>query len=172
MAHRKEGKERISDPRVDRIWEYMREKKINIKKLSDVSGLSYNHANYVMNGVKPLSFNVLNMIAKGLKLPMEYFLESVVENNRKPKARGKNHLMSEILKSIKNVLLYAEKQNVDGLREFFDNEPTRPLIATGHGGKYSQAVYAALLYSTNKGLGRALNCMDGSCFYCNLLHRL
>ena len=114
----------------------------------------------------------LDMIAKGLKLPMEYFLESVVENNRKPKARGKNHLMSEILKSIKNVLLYAEKQNVDGLREFFDNEPTRPLIATGHGGKYSQAVYAALLYSTNKGLGRALNCMDGSCFYCNLLHRL
>lgn len=164
MAHRKEGKERISDPRVDRIWEYMREKKINIKKLSDVSGLSYNHANYVMNGVKPLSFNVLNMIAKGLKLPMEYFLESVVENERKPKARGKNHLMSEILKSIKNVLLYAEKQNVDGLRAFFDNEPTRPLIATGHGGKFSQAVYAALLYSTNKGLGRAV-----TCYSCNSL---
>lgn len=43
MAHKKEGKERISDPRVDRIWEYMREKKINLTKLSKVSGLSYLH---------------------------------------------------------------------------------------------------------------------------------
>ena len=46
MAHKKEGKERISDPRVDRIWEYMREKKINLTKLSKVSGLSYLHGSW------------------------------------------------------------------------------------------------------------------------------
>ena len=164
MAHRKEGKDRISDPRVDRIWEYMREKKMNLTKLVDVTKLSYPHVCNMMNGRKPLSYDVLEKIAQGLKLPMEYFLESEVENNRKPKARGNKHLMSDILSGIKDVLLYAEKQNVDGLREFFNNEPTRPLIATGHGGKYSQAVYAALLYSTNKGLGRAV-----TCYLCNSL---
>ena len=50
MAHKKEGKERISDPRVDRIWEYMKEKKINLTKLAKVSGLSYPHVNNMMNG--------------------------------------------------------------------------------------------------------------------------
>ena len=164
MAHKKEHLERISDPRVDRIWEYMREKKINIKKLADLSQLSYNHANYVMNGLKALSYNVLEKIAQGLKLPMEYFLESEIQNDLKPKSRGGRQLMSDILSGIKDVLTYAEKQNVDSLREFFNNEPTRPLIATGHGGKFSQAVYAALLYSTNQGLGRAI-----TCYSCNSL---
>lgn len=164
MAHKKEHLERISDPRVDRIWEYMREKKINIKKLADVSNLSYNHANYVMNGLKALSYNVLEKIAQGLKLPIEYFLESDIRNDLKPKSRGGRQLMSDILSGIKDVLTYAEKQNVDSLREFFNNEPTRPLIATGHGGKFSQAVYAALLYSTNQGLGRAV-----TCYSCNSL---
>lgn len=164
MAHKKEGKERISDPRVDRIWEYMREKKMNLTKLVDLTKLSYPHVCNMMNGRKALSYDVLEKIAQGLKLPMEYFLESDIENDRKPKARGRYHLMSEILSGIKDVLLYAEKQNVDGLREFFYNESTRPLIATGHGGKFSQAVYAALLYGTNQGLGRAV-----TCYSCNSL---
>lgn len=158
MAHKKEGKERILDPRVDRIWEYMREKKMNLKKLVDVTKLSYPHVCNMMNGRKSLSFDVLEKIAIGLKLPMEYFLESDIEIDRKPKARGDRMLMSEILSGIKGVLSYAEKLNVDGIRQFFLDEPTRPLIATGHGGKYSQAVYAALLYSTYQGLGRAVTC--------------
>ena len=163
MAHKKEGKERISDPRVDRIWEYMREKKINLTKLSKVSGLSYPHVNNMMNGNKSLSYDVLEKIAIGLKLPMEYFIESEIVNERKPRTTKKSQLMSEILTNVPEILGYVEKKiNVDGLSEFFNTEPTRPLIATGHGGKYSQAVYAALLYSTNQGLGRAITCY--SCY--------
>ena len=164
MAHKKEGKERISDPRVDRIWEYIREKKMNLTKLAKVSGLTYPHVNNMMNGNKSLSYEVLEKIAQGLKLPMEYFLESNIENDRKPKARGNSQLMSEILTHAEEIFRTVEKLNVDGLREFFEKEPTRPLIATGHGGKYSQAVYAALLYSTNQGLGRAV-----TCYSCNSL---
>lgn len=80
MAHKKEGKERISDPRVDKIWEYMREKKMNLKKLVDVTKLSYPHVCNMMNGRKALSYDVLEKIAQGLKLPMEYFLESLALN--------------------------------------------------------------------------------------------
>lgn len=164
MAHKKEDKERISDARVDKIWEYMREKKMNLKKLVDVTKLSYPHVCNMMNGRKALSYDVLEKIAQGLKLPMEYFLESDIENDRKPKARGGSQLMSEILTHAEEIFRTVEKLNVDGLREFFEHEPTRPLIATGHGGKYSQAVYAALLYSTNQGLGRAI-----TCYSCNSL---
>ena len=165
MAHKKEGKERILDPRVDRIWEYMREKKMNLKKLVDVTKLSYPHVCNMMNGRKALSYDVLEKIAQGLKLPMEYFLESEIVNERKPRITKKSPLMSEILTHVKEILAYVEKNiNVDGLRQFFNTEPTRPLIATGHGGKYSQAAYAALLYSTNQGLGRAV-----TCYSCNSL---
>ena len=165
MAYKKEGKERISDPRVDRIWEYMREKKMNLKKLVDVTKLSYPHVCNMMNGRKALSYDVLEKIAIGLKLPMEYFLESEIVNERKPRTTKKSQLMSEILANVPEILGYVEKKiNVDGLSEFFNTEPTRPLIATGHGGKYSQAVYAALLYSTNQSLGRAI-----TCYSCNSL---
>ena len=164
MAHKKEGKERISDPRVVRIWEYMKEKKMNLKKLVDVTKLSYPHVCNMMNGRKPLSYDVLEKIANGLKLPMEYFLESEIEIDRKPKARGSKQLMSEILSGIKDVLIWVEKQNVDGIRKFFFDEPTRPLIATGHGGKYAEAVYAALLYGTYQTIGKAV-----TCYSCNSL---
>lgn len=165
MAHRKEGKDRISDPRVDRIWDYMSEKKMNLTKLVKVTNLSYPHVCNMMNGRKPLSYDVLEKIATGLKLPMEYFLESETVNERKPRTTKKSQLMSEILTHVKEILSYVEKNiNVDGLSEFFNTEPTRPLIATGHGGKYSQATYAALLYSTNQGLGRAV-----TCYSCNSL---
>ena len=164
MAHKKEGKERISDPRVVRIWEYMKEKKMNLKKLVDVTKLSYPHVCNMMNGRKPLSYDVLEKIANGLKLPMEYFIESEIEIDRKPKARGSKQLMSEILSGIKDVLIWVEKQNVDGIRKFFFDEPTRPLIATGHGGKYAEAVYAALLYGTYQTIGKAV-----TCYSCNSL---
>ena len=76
MAHKKEGKERISDPRVDRIWEYLRDKKMNLKKLVEETKLSYPHVCNMMNGRKPLSFEVLGKITQGLKLPMGYFDEN------------------------------------------------------------------------------------------------
>ena len=158
MAHKKDLSDRISDPRVDRIWEYMRDKKMNLKKLVDKTKLSYPHVCNMMNGRKSLTYDVLEQIAIGLKLPMEYFLESDIEIDRKPKARGGKQLMSEILSGIKDILTYTEKLDVDGIRQFFFDEPNRPLIATGHGGKYSQAVYAALLYSSYQGLGRAVTC--------------
>ena len=165
MAHKKEGKERISDPRVDRDMGVHEGEEKNLTKLSKVSGLSYPHVNNMMNGNKSLSYDVLEKIAIGLKLPMEYFLESEIVNERKPRTTKKSQLMSEILTNVPEILGYVEKKiNVDGLSEFFNTEPTRPLIATGHGGKYSQAVYAALLYSTNQGLGRAI-----TCYSCNSL---
>ncbi len=164
MAHRKEGKERILDPRVDRILKYMAEKKITIKKISDVSELSYPHVCNTLNGRKALSLDVLAKIAGGLKLPISFFLDSEIQNDRKPKARGGKQLMSEILSDIKDVLIYTEKQNVDVLRRFFFTEPTRPLIATGHGGGFPSAVYAALLCGTNQSLGKAV-----TCYSCNSL---
>ena len=164
MAHKQENIKRISDSRVQKVWEVMHDRKLNLTKLAALSSISYAHLNKVMNGVKVLNLDVLEQIAKGLKLPLEYFLESNIENDRLPKPRKKYQLMSEILSGIKEVLLEAEKQNVDGIKKFFSDEPTRPLIATGHGGKYSQAVYAALLYGTYQSLGRAI-----TCYSCNSL---
>ena len=165
MAHKKDLNDRISDPRVDRIWEYLKDKKMNLKKLVEETKLSYPHVCNMMNGRKPLSFEVLGKITQGLKLPMGYFDENEYEINRKPRTTKKSQLMSEILTHVEEILSYVEKNvNVDGLRKFFTTEPTRPLIATGHGGKYSQASYAALLYSTNQGLGRAV-----TCYSCNSL---
>ena len=158
MAHRKQGKDRISDPRVDRIKEYLREKKMTLQKLVDLTNLSYPHVCNMMNGRKALTLDVLDRISTGLKLPIEYFLDSEENNDRKPLTRGGKQLMSEILSDIKNVLICAEKQNVDGIRRFFMDEPQRPLIAVGHGGRFSQAVYAALFYCTHQSIGKAVTC--------------
>lgn len=164
-APKKENLERLSDKRVDRIREVMNERKMTIQKLADKSGLSYAHTNKILNGRMPLKPNLLEKIAiKGLGLPPSFFEEVTIENNRKPRKGKKNQLMSEILANVEEILRYVEGMNVDGLAKFFNDEPSRPLIATGHGGKYSQAVYAALLYSTNKGLGRAI-----TCYSCNSL---
>lgn len=164
MAFKKEGLERITDPRVDRIWEVMNERKLNVRKVADKSNLSYAHLNKVLNGLKTLRLDVLQQIADGLKLPIEFFLDSDISSERKPKQNKKAQLMSEIVDGAEGIFRYVEGLDVNGLTEFFNNEPTRPLIATGHGGKYSQAVYAALLYSTNQGLGRAV-----TCYSCNSL---
>ena len=163
MANKQQNKDRIVDPKVDRIWEVMREKKLNIKKLEELSGVSYVHLNKVLNGIKPLTFPILERIANnGFNLPLEYFLDNDIANDLTP--HEGHELMSDILKGIPQLFEWCENQDVSRLTEFFETDPTRPLIATGHGGKYAEAVYAALLYSTYQSLGRAV-----TCYSCNSL---
>lgn len=164
-APKKENLERLSDKRVDRIREVMNDRKMTIQKLADKSGLSYAHTNKILNGRMPLKPNLLEKIAmKGLGLPLSFFEEVTIENKRKPKTRKDAQLMSEILDGIEKTLRFVEGVNVDILHKFFFENPERPLIATGHGGKYAPAVYAALLYGTYQGLGRAV-----TCYSCNSL---
>ena len=139
-------------------------KKVNASKDSGKSKISYAHLNKVFNGVMPLNLNLIEKIAMALKLNPSYFYEPTIKNTQKVKTRDDAQLMSEIVDGAEGIFRYVEGLNVDKLAEFFNNEPTRPLIATGHGGKFSQAVYAALLYSTNKGLGKAV-----TCYSCNSL---
>ena len=77
-------------------------------------------------------------------------------NQQKPKARGGKKLMSELLTETRMYIEQAERTDVEPLRQFLLNNPERPLIAMGHGGSHSSAAYAALLYGTNCGLGRAV----------------
>ena len=77
-------------------------------------------------------------------------------NQQKPKARNGKPLMSELLTNTRKYIELAEQADVESLRQFLFNEPERPLIAMGHGGSHSSAAYAALLYGTNCGLGRAI----------------
>lgn len=141
-----------------------RGKKVNASKNSGKSKISYAHLNKVLNGVMPLNLNLIEKIAMALKLNPSYFYETTIVNKQKVKKSADAQLMSVIVDGAEGIFRYVEGLNVDKLAEFFNNEPTRPLIATGHGGKFSQAVYAALLYSTNKGLGKAV-----TCYSCNSL---
>ena len=77
-------------------------------------------------------------------------------NQSKPYARNGKPLMSELLKDTRKYLEQAEQTDVEPLRQFLFNEPERPLITMGHGGSHSSAAYAAFLYGTNCGLGRAV----------------
>ena len=77
-------------------------------------------------------------------------------NQLKPKTRNGKPLMSELLTDVPKYIELAEQADVEPLRHFLFNEPVRPLIAMGHGGSHSSAAYAALLYGTNYGLGRAI----------------
>ena len=164
MAHINKELKRISDPKVDKIWDVMRQKGWNITKLSKSCNTSYVHLNKVLNGLKPLSLPILEDIAKGLNYKTEYFIESEVKNERKPRSATNKEYMSEILDDVERILRFVENADVSKLHDFFFNEPQRPLIATGHGGKFSQAVYAALLYSTYQSLGKAV-----TCYSCNSL---
>ena len=165
-APKKEGLERIADKRVDRIREVMSDRKMTIQKLADKSGLSYAHTNKILNGRMPLKPNLLEKIAvKGLGLPLSFFEMVTIENKRKLMKNKNALLMSEIVANAENILRYVQDRvDVSGLTKFLDTEPTRPLIAAGHGGMFSIAVYAALLYGINKGLGRAV-----TCYSCNSL---
>ena len=78
------------------------------------------------------------------------------ENPKKPQARGKKPLMSELLKDTRKYLEQAQQTDVEPLRQFLLTDPERPLITMGHGGSHSSASYAALLYGTNCGLGKVV----------------
>ncbi len=170
MANKKENLSRISDPRVDRIWDVMKERHLSIKQLADKAQLSYSHTNKVLNGMKALKLDILEKIAvNGLGLPITYFEDGRdLKKDQKPLTRKNYKLMSDIMTRVPKFLERMEKETdekqIKLLHDFFFNEPTRPLIATGHGGKFSQAVYAALLYGTYQGLGRAI-----TCYSCNSL---
>ena len=183
----------LKDPKLARIKEYMEKEKISITTLKEMidnpnaprpkgkkkrtakgkkanapkdnkSKISYAHLNKVFNGVMPLNLNLIEKIAMALKLNPSYFYETAIENKQKVQSRKDAPLMSEILDGIEETLRFVEGVNVDTLHKFFFENPERPLIATGHGGKYAPAVYAALLYGTYQGLGRAV-----TCYSCNSL---
>ena len=77
-------------------------------------------------------------------------------NQLKPQARNGKPLMSQLLNDTRKYIEQAEQTDVELLRQFFFNDPEMPLIAMGHGGSHPSAAYAALLYGTNCGLGRAV----------------
>ena len=168
MANRKEelDAKRLSDPRVDSINEELRLRGMSKQDLLKAIGSKdYSTLCKVLNGINPLSDKMLRRIADGLNLPKAYFEgEREIINDNKPQTRKGYQLMSDILKDVLELLKWCEAQDVTKLHDFFFNEPTRPLIATGHGGKYSPAVYASLLYCTYQGLGRAV-----TCYGCNSL---
>ena len=62
----------------------------------------------------------------------------------------------ETLKQAKEIFTWSQQQDVTGLQHFFFYEAHKPLIATGAGGSFSPMSFAALLYSTCQGLGRAV----------------
>ena len=172
MANRKEelDAKRLSDPRVDSINEELRLRGMSKQDLLKAIGSKdYSTLCKVLNGINPLSDKMLRRIAEGLNLPKAYFEgERELEKDQEPLTRKGYKLMSDILTRIPELLSRCEKEidpkMLKGLHDFFFNEPTRPLIATGHGGKYAEAVYAALLYGTYQGLGRAI-----TCYSCNSL---
>ena len=69
-------------------------------------------------------------------------------------------LMSEMLDDTRRYLEQAEKTDVSKLRSFLVKEPERPMIVTGQGGSLPPAEYAALLYSSNCSIGKAMSCYD------------
>ena len=74
--------------------------------------------------------------------------------------KGSKPLMSEMLDDTRRYLEQAEKTDVDELRNFLMTEPERPMIVTGQGGSLPPAEYAALLYSSNCSIGKAMSCYD------------
>ena len=74
--------------------------------------------------------------------------------------KGSKPLMSEMLDDTRRYLEQAEKTDVSELRDFLMTEPKRPMIATGQGGSIPPAEYAALLYSSNCSIGKAMSCYD------------
>lgn len=74
--------------------------------------------------------------------------------------KGSKPLMSKMLDDTRRYLEQAEKTDVSELRHFLMTEPERPMIATGQGGSIPPAEYAALLYSSNCSIGKAMSCYD------------
>lgn len=64
---------------------------------------------------------------------------------------------SECMQSVSEILEWVDKQDVSGLQTFLLCNPTTPLICSASGGSTSSAIYASMLYSANKGIGRAIS---------------
>ena len=64
---------------------------------------------------------------------------------------------SECMQSVPEILEWVDKQDVSGLQTFLLCNPTTPLICSASGGSTSSAIYASMLYSANKGIGRAIS---------------
>ena len=63
---------------------------------------------------------------------------------------------NECVSMITDALKWTEKQDVEGLRQFFMEDAKMPLYCFASGGSYSSVDYAALLYECNKGMAKAL----------------
>ena len=74
--------------------------------------------------------------------------------------KGNKPLMSEMLDDTRRYLEQAEKTDVSKLRDFLMTEPECPMIVTGQGGSLPPAEYAALLYSSQCSIGKAMSCYD------------
>ena len=64
---------------------------------------------------------------------------------------------SECMQSVSEILEWVDKQDVSGLQTFLLCNPTTPLICSASGGSTSSAIYASMLYSANKGIGKAIS---------------
>ena len=64
---------------------------------------------------------------------------------------------SECMQSVPEILEWVDKQDVSGLQTFLLCNPTTPLVCSASGGSTSSAIYASMLYSANKGIGRAIS---------------
>ena len=84
---------------------------------------------------------------------------------------GRKPLMSELLQDTREFIKLSEQADVEALRQFLFNDPELPLIAMGHGGSYSSAAFAALLYGTRCALGRAVTPFQANPFSDTTLRR-
>ena len=60
------------------------------------------------------------------------------------------------LEKTNEILLWADNQDISGLKRFLEEEAEKPLVCIGSGGSFSTCKFIALMYSTRKGLGTAV----------------
>ena len=60
------------------------------------------------------------------------------------------------LEKTNEILLWANNQDISGLKRFLEEEAEKPLICIGSGGSFSTCKFISLMYSTRKGLGTAV----------------
>lgn len=61
---------------------------------------------------------------------------------------------NECLSVIPDALIWAEDQDVEGLKKFFIEDAQKPLYCIASGGSVSPIDYAALLYESKKGMDK------------------
>ena len=60
------------------------------------------------------------------------------------------------LEKTNDILAWAKGQDISRFKRFLEDEPTKPLICIGSGGSFSTCKFISLMYSTRKGLGKAV----------------